>query len=132
MNDTPHLPEGDTPPTKIPVIEERIRYDTQQRQTGKVRISKQVHEETVEIDETVTRQEVKVERIPINQYVDAVPPVRHEGEVMIVSVLEEVMVKRLLLVEELHISKTSTTETDQREVTLRKETVQIHRDPEKE
>ena len=130
MNDTPHLPEGDTPPIKIPVIEEYLEYDTQRYPTGTVRIAKRVQEDIVEVDETLSREEVNVERVPINQYVDTAPPVRHEGEVMIVSVLQEVMVKRLLLVEELHIRKTVQTDTDTREVTLRKETVHIHRDQE--
>lgn len=129
MNDTPQ-PEGEAPPIKIPVIEEYIKYDTQRRPTGTVRIAKQVQEEIIEVDETVTHEEVKIDRIPINQYVDSAPPVRHEGEVMVVSVTAEVMVKRLLLVEELHIRKTIKTDIDTREVTLRKETVQIHRSQE--
>ena len=113
----------------IPVIEESISYEVHEQETGKVRITKQVHEETVEVNDTITHERVLVERVPKNQYVDVLPPpVRYEGDVMIVPVLREVVVKRLLLVEEVHVRKMKKTTTDRRQVTLRKEEVQVHRD----
>lgn len=113
----------------IPVIEERVTYDTQREQTGRVRITKQVHEETVDVDESTTREKVNIERVPMDRFVDEAPPsVRHEGDVMIVPVVEEVLVKRLRLVEELHIRKTTETHTDTNEVVLRKEQLLVERD----
>ena len=112
----------------IPVVEEYIDYDVQRKETGKVRITKQVREEVVDVDESTTYERAEIERIPVNEYVDVVPEVRQEGEVMVVPVLREVMVKRVLLVEELHIRKTKETQHNTRQVTLRKEEVQIHRD----
>jgi hypothetical protein len=45
--------------------------------------------------------------VPINRVVDAPVPVAHVGNTMIISLLEEVLVveKRLMLKEELHITK---------------------------
>ena len=131
MEDSPDQSNKVSSSVKVPVIEEHVRYTTQQRQTGKVRITKQVHEDIIDVDESVTHEKVEIERVPVNQYVDEAPPsVRYENDVMIVSVLEEVLVKRLLLVEELHVRKIQETETDKKELTLRKETVEIHRDQE--
>lgn len=130
MNDTPQrTPSVDTPDSAtIPLVEEQVKYHTQDRITGKVSISKQVHEDTVEVEETFTQEKVDIERVPINQYVDgSLPEIRHEGDTLIVPVLEEVIVKRQLLVEELHIKKTRETKTDTREITLKKETVNVHR-----
>ena len=38
----------------IPVVEEYIDYDVQRKETGKVRITKQVREEVVDVDESTT------------------------------------------------------------------------------
>ena len=62
-------------------------------------------------------------RVPINRYVEKPLPVRQEGGTIIVPILEEVLVveKRLLLKEELRISKESKMVHKPRRVTLRGE-----------
>ena len=130
MNDTTQASK-DLPIT-IPVIEEQVTFKVQSQETGKVRITKQVREEVVEVDEPVTYEKVDIERVPINEYVDTPPSVRYEEDVTIIPVLREVMVKRILLVEELHVRKTKETSSEKRQFTLRKEEVQIQRDPKKE
>lgn len=113
----------------IPIIEERVSYDTQREQTGRVRITKQVHEETVDVNESLTRENVQVERVPKDEFIDGTPPsIRHEGDVTIIPVVEEVLIKRLRLIEELHVSKTTETHTDTNEVVLRKEQLVVERD----
>ena len=120
--------EEDITSAKIPVVEEKISYRTQRQATGKVRITKQVHHETVEVDESFTTETAEVKRVPVDRFVDEPPTVRQEGDLTIVPVVEEVLVKRLRLVEEIHIQKTKETQTDTREVSLRQETVGIQRD----
>ena len=113
----------------IPLVEERIKYTTQREETGKVRITKQVREETIDVEESLTQEKVNVKRVPVDRFVDEAPPsVRHEGDVMIVPVVEEVLVKRLRLVEEIHIRKTTETRTDTDEVVLRKEQLVVERE----
>jgi len=81
------------------------------------------------VDEPLLREEVSVERVPVNRVVDRPVPVRHEGDVMIVPVLEEVLYveKRLLLKEELRISKRRVEEHAPQRVVLRKEEVIVER-----
>lgn len=68
-----------------------------------------------------------VQRVSVNELVDAVPSVRYEGDTIIIPVLKEVLVKRILLVEEIRITKHTVHSNEQQEVTLRKEKVQVER-----
>ena len=99
-------------------------------ETGRVNIYKDVHEEDVTVDVPTVHEEVNVERVPVNEYVESAPPsVRYEGDVMIIPVLHEelVLVKRLKLVEELHVTKRKIETHEAQHVTLRKEEVNVDR-----
>src|SRR5688572_25031623 len=73
----------------IPVIEEEIVVDRNVIETGRVHVSKRVSQHEEVIDEPLVRENVRVERVPINQFIDAAPQIRHEGDVMIIPVVEE-------------------------------------------
>ena len=94
-----------------------------------MRISKRISEHEELIDEPLFREEVTVERVPVNQYVDQPPQVRHEGGVMIIPVVREqlVMQKRLVLVEELRVRKQIVETHQPQSVTLRREDVDVRR-----
>lgn len=112
----------------IPVIEEKLRIGKRMVETGRVQIAKRVHEEEVEVDFPLDHEEVDVERVTINQYIETPPPaVRYEGDTMIVPVLKEVVERRLVLVEELHITKRKVQTQTPQKVTLRKEEVTVKR-----
>lgn len=132
---TPETPRGESSRTEnaervtVPVVEERLNVGTRVRETGRVRLSKRVetHEEIV--DEPLLREEVEVERVPVGRYVDAPPPVREDGATTVIPVLEEVLVveKRLLLKEELHVTRRKTEARDPQRVQLRSEHVEVER-----
>jgi uncharacterized protein (TIGR02271 family) len=114
----------------IPVIEEQAHINKKVVESGKVRISKNVREDEVLIDVPVIHEEVDVQRIPVNQYVDQAPPaVRYEGDKMIVTVLREelVLVKRIKVVEELHIINRKVEEHNTQPISLRREEINIER-----
>jgi len=119
----------ETAGTKIPLVEERLNVGVRQVETGKVQISKKVVSQEVSQDVPVTQEEVEVERIPMNQYVEAAPVVRYEGDTTIISVIKEVLVveKRLMLVEEVRITKKHLTTTTTVKESLRKEQIEINR-----
>ncbi len=91
----------------IPIIEERVVVDKRIVETGKVLISKRVSEHEEIVDEPLLHEQVSVERVAVNQFVEEHPEIRHHGETMIIPVVEERLVvsKRLFLVEELHVKK---------------------------
>jgi uncharacterized protein (TIGR02271 family) len=117
------------PPPVLPVIQETLAVDTRPVETGRIRIRKIVHEREELVDPPLLREEVIIERVPINRVVEGPLPVRYEGDTMIVSLLEEVLVvgTRLLLKEEVHITTRQTTTHQPVPVTLRREDVTIER-----
>lgn len=116
-------------PYVVPVVEEVLDVTRRQVEVGRVRIQKHVHERTEVIDEPLLRDNVSVTRVPVNRVIEQPVGVRQEGETLIVPVLEEVLVveKRLLLVEEVHITRHTTETRQPEEVTLRREEVTIER-----
>jgi len=115
-------------PLVIPVIEETVSVNKQEVVTGKVRIEKQVEEIIEAVNVNLQHDEYTIRRITRNEYVDeGAPQVRYEGNTLIIPVVKEVMVKRLLLVEEVHIIKDVVTTSEQVNIPLRKETVTVNR-----
>jgi uncharacterized protein (TIGR02271 family) len=120
-------PEGDL---IIPVVAEEIMVGTQQVTRGVVRVHKHVTTQEKTIDAAVNAEEVIVERLPINALVEGeAPQVREEDGVVIIPVFEEVLVieKRLILREEVRLSKRVTSSNVPQTVVLRQETVEIER-----
>jgi uncharacterized protein (TIGR02271 family) len=121
--------EAREPPLVLPVMEETLTVDTRPVETGRVRIRKVVHEREELVDPPLLREEVIIARVPINRVVEGPLPVRYEGDTMIISLLEEVLVveRRLLLKEEVHITTRRTETHTPARVTLRREDVTIER-----
>jgi uncharacterized protein (TIGR02271 family) len=118
-------------PAVIPVIQERATVKKRVVETGRVRIRKDVREYEEHVDIPHVHEEVRVERVPVDRFVDEAPQVRTEGDITIVPVLEEryVLEKRLVLVEELHIHR-ERHETHRPEVVkVLKEEVEVDRVP---
>jgi uncharacterized protein (TIGR02271 family) len=116
-------------PLVLPVIEETLAVDTRAVETGRVRIRKLVTEREELVDLPLRREEVIIRHVPINRVVEGPLPVRYEGDTMIISLLEEVLVvdTRLLLTEEVHITTRRTETHTPERVTLRHEDVTIER-----
>jgi uncharacterized protein (TIGR02271 family) len=93
-------------PLVIPVMVEELDVQKHTMETGRVRINKVIRQREELVDEPLLREEVLIERVPINRFVEEAIPLRSEGDTIIVSLLEEVPVvqKRLMLKEELRIT----------------------------
>ena len=118
----------------VPVVEERLLVGKREVETGRVVVRKRVVEEQKAFDQPLSREEVAVERVPIGRYVDAPAGNRQEGETLIVPVYEEVLVieKRLMLKEEVRITRRVGEVLQTEEVTLRREVVDVERIEEKQ
>jgi uncharacterized protein (TIGR02271 family) len=114
----------------IELIEEEISIGVRSIETGKVRVDVKVNTEERLVEQVLERQEVAVTRVPVNRTVDTRPEIRHEGDTMIVPLVEEVLVveKRLILREELHIQTRVIQRTENIPVTLRSEEAVVTRD----
>ncbi|NTU84835.1 MAG: YsnF/AvaK domain-containing protein [Chloroflexales bacterium] len=113
----------------LPVAIEEMEVGRRTVTTGLVRVRKHVREHEEVLDETVSREDVHVERMPIGTIVDTPPTIRNEGSTLIIPVLEEVLVveKRLRLKEEVHITWQRVVEPAPQRVTLRDEELTVER-----
>ena len=113
----------------VPLLAEQLNIARKKKLTGGVRVHKTVEEHTETIDEPVYQEQIEVERVNVNRFVDEPPPTRYEGDTIIVPLLEEVLVveKKLVLREEMRISKRRETSRHQEEIVLRSEDATIEK-----
>ncbi len=131
MSSTPTEPSAQEP-LRIPVVEEQLAVGTRMVDTGRgVRIHKTVTEQTVTVDERLLRDELRIEHVPVDRLVgaDEAPGHRHEGDTLVIPVLEEVLVveRKLRIREELHITRVRHEERHVETVPLKAERVEVER-----
>ncbi len=115
--------------TVIPVLKEEVTIGKEVRQTGTLRVTKTVHEAEEIVRANLLSEKAQVTRVPKDEVVQAAPPIRNEGDEVVVSIVKEVLVvtKQLRLVEELRISKSQVTTPFEESVSLLSEEVVIER-----
>jgi uncharacterized protein (TIGR02271 family) len=114
----------------VPVTEEQLEVRREVVDTGRtLRLRKQVEEVPTAVQEPVATDVVDVQRVPVGRVVAEPPQVRHEGDVMVVPVVEERLVtrKELVLVEEIRLTRRREVVQGQAEVVLRREHVVVER-----
>ena len=96
--------------THFPLYAEDLTVSRRQIAGDMVQVRTVTRENESVVDETLNHKRVQIDRIPIGRQVDAVPPVRQEGDTTILSVVEETVVveRRLILKEEIHIRRLHT------------------------
>ena len=109
----------------------KLSVERQQFETGRVRVNVVTRERQELVDEPLARDQVLIERVPVGRRVDAIPPIREEGDTLIVPIVEEILVleRRLMLREEVHLKRVHTTERYREQVTLRHQEAVVTRTP---
>lgn len=125
MTTEAELPDDQT--MRLPVVQEALSVDKRTVETGRVRVTSRVSSEDVVVREHLTSTTVRVERVPIDRLVDVVPPPRTEGARTVLSVTEEVLVRRIRVIEEIHLISEDHTDLHEETVTLRRLDVQVER-----
>jgi uncharacterized protein (TIGR02271 family) len=107
---------------QLSVVRQRIEGDT-------IRVSTVTSTTEKHVAEEIAHERIEVERIAIGRHIDTAPPVREEGEVTIIPVVEEILVieKRLFLKEEVHIRRVRVPATHRETIPLRKQDVVVER-----
>ena len=123
------MSEVDRPEASIPLVQEHVTVDKHVVETGRVLIRSVVDEKLVRVSEELERDDVTLERIPVNREVTELPRTREENGVLIVPILEEVVVveKRMMLKEELHIRRDRSRERVDQAVRLRTMRAEVER-----
>jgi len=106
---------------RVPLVEERARIDKRVVERDHVTIRTAITESQQVLSDALRRERVDIRRVAVNQEVDAIPGIREEADVIIIPIVEEraVLIKRLVLVEELHVQRKVLEEPVQVPVSLR-------------
>lgn len=109
------------------VMEEEIQVGKRTVETGTARVSIQVNESAQVIEQPLIKEEIEIQRVEVNRFIDRPVETRTEGDLTVIPVMEEVLVveKKLRLKEELHIRRRSETVTHRQNEKVRKEEVMI-------
>lgn len=100
----------DSRPAAVPIMEEQLRIGRRTVETDRVRVRTIVEERPETIRASIERGLVDVERVPVFREVTQAPDPREEGDTLIVAIVEERLVKRSFVIEELHIRRRSVIE----------------------
>jgi stress response protein YsnF len=121
------LPPAGEP--RIPLHAEELSVSRRQTAGDTLQVSTVTREHARFVDEMLNHERVEIERVPIGRPVDAIPPVRQEGDTTIMSVVDETIVieRRLILKEEVRIRHLRVSERHQETVVLRKQEAVITR-----
>lgn len=88
---------------RLPLHEEVLRVTHRRRAGDQVRVVLRTAEEDAAVEAVRRSRHAEIERVPIGREVEVPPPVRQEGDTVVIPVLEErlVVVRRLVLTEEI-------------------------------
>ena len=113
----------------VPLHTEDLAVSRREVTGDTARVEIVTRERDQQIDEELTHQRIEIERIPIDRAVDAIPPVRQQGDTTIMSIVEEIVVveRRLILKAEVHVRRVRTTEHHRETVVLRDQDAVITR-----
>jgi uncharacterized protein (TIGR02271 family) len=122
--------EADTASQKeaeLELREERLTARKQMEQVGEVDFRKEIEEVPGRLEVEAHREEVHVEHVPVDKVVREKVDPWEEGDTLVVPVYEEqlVVVKRLVMREQIRIRRVGTTEIRLVEDTLRRERLRI-------
>jgi len=115
---------------RVPIVEERVHVDKKLVESGIVKISTSVSEHTEIVSAALMHEEIEIERVPMDIELEQAPDIRYEGELLVIPIVEErpVVVKRLVLVEELRVRRKVVHEDAELPVELRRTQVQVRRE----
>jgi stress response protein YsnF len=111
---------------------EQLEVQRRVKTTGTVRVSVQTRTCDHLVDEILTETRAKVEHVPVGRFVDEMPPIREEGETTVIPVVEEVFVRRLLLREEVRVTRVAVSRPHRETVTLQYQEAVVSRTPAEE
>jgi stress response protein YsnF len=113
----------------IALAAERAVVSKRKKLTGGVRVRTVTRQHEEVVDSPLRTEQVAVERIVLDRWVEEPIPVRQEGDTTIITLHEEVVVveKRLKAIEEVRLTRQRTTRRVAERITLRREEALVER-----
>ncbi|WES70361.1 YsnF/AvaK domain-containing protein [Superficieibacter sp. HKU1] len=123
-----------TPDKTMPLAEERITVSKEKIVDRRIQISRKTVTDEQLIETELSREEAIIHRVSKNEIIqpDKIPTARQEGDIYIIPVIREEVeiIRRQVLVEEIHVKKILTSEHFQESVELRRQELDISTDKE--
>ena len=118
----------------IPLAEEAVTVSKREVETGRVHVALTTETQTVIARETLRGRRVEVERVPVGRTLaegDAAPVPHEEGDTLVIPVVEEtaVVVKRLVVREEVRLRFVPTERPFEQAVEVRRQQAAVARVP---
>ena len=110
----------------LPLAEERLVVDKTSHDR-RVRVSTRTVEQEVAVDEMLTSVQAEVTRVPVDRMIETVPEIEERDGVTVIPVFEEVLVRQLILKEELHVRTVTESKPFKETVTLRSQEPVVER-----
>lgn len=113
----------------VPVLDEHVEVTKRVVERERVRLTTSTTTRDEVVDVPIFQEEITVERVPIGRVVEAATAPRQEGDTLVVPVYEEVLVveKRLVLKEEVRVTRVRREAHEPQRVELRREEVRVER-----
>lgn len=111
----------------IPLIQESVEVETEEVETGIVRVSKSTEVKEVPVDLSLSASRAEIKRVPVGKPVEQVYGPRQDGAILIVPIFEEILIKQLVLKEEVHIRVKEETHEVHDSFEVRNEEISIDR-----
>jgi len=119
---------SDADEVRVSLVEERVQVEKVEVETDRVRVRTVVDEHSEIIEQVLQTGRLDVRHISLDQEVAEAPAPRQDGDTLIVSIVEERLVKRLFLIEEVHITQSSHAEAVRVPVSLRRMRAVVEQD----
>jgi uncharacterized protein (TIGR02271 family) len=115
----------------LPLLVEETAISRRRVETAVVRVATVTETRDQVVTEPLAHERIEVEHVPVGRFVGSAPPVREDGDVTIMPVMEEVMVveRRLFLKEEVHVRRVRITGRHTETVQLREQDTVVTRTP---
>ena len=115
---------------RVALVEEQISVAKRQVETDRVRVRTVVDAEQVLVEEMLSTGHLDVTRVAVDREVASAPAPHQDGDTLVIPIVEERLVveKRLFVVEELRVTRSSRDEAVSVPVSLRRMRAVIERD----
>lgn len=124
------MTDADDQKITVPIIEEVATVSKRTVESGHVRVRTVVEESTHDIAAQLAREDIQIERRVVEREVSAAPAPYHEGDLLIIPIVEEraIVETRLFVIEEVVVRRVARFEDVQVPTTLRKMRAVVERD----
>ena len=118
----------------IPLAEEAVTVAKREAEPGRVQVALTTETQMVVVRETLRGRRVEVERVPVGRTLaegEAAPAPRQEGDTLVIPIVEEtaVVVKRLVVREEVRLRFVPTVRPFEEAVEVRRQHATVERAP---